>query len=192
MDTDKAVPTDQLQRLLKENEELTWVAKPEKKPLYLGNAIQSVIVGVFLMFFFGVGIVPATLFGGAYLQDTLGLTSAITIIGTILGLLVCMVVGGIIWNIKQRYKHAEYAVTNKRLIQFGGIIGRDYSSVSWDRIQDLEVNVGMFDKFFDTGSINVHVAGGTTTGPGGGGVKFKYVDKPYEALQTIQEAQPSD
>lgn len=59
------------------------------------------------------------------------------------------------------YNNIYYAVTNKRVLLEGGLIGRDIKSIDFDQITDVSVNVDLFDKLFNqnTGSILVMTAG---------------------------------
>lgn len=85
------------------------------------------------------------------------------------------------------YRNAEYAVTDRRAIQLGGSVGRDYSSVEWGKVQDVQVQRGLLSKAFDTGVIELVTAGGTTTTTGGG-VSFMGVADPSAVLQTFENA----
>jgi hypothetical protein len=58
------------------------------------------------------------------------------------------------------HKHTYYALTNKRVIFQGGLIGRDFRMIDFDKVTNAEVNVNLFDKMFggDTGSIMISSA----------------------------------
>lgn len=59
------------------------------------------------------------------------------------------------------YDKVYYAITNKRVILQGGVIGRDFEMVEYDQITNAEVNVGFSDVIFGgkTGSIMLSTAG---------------------------------
>ncbi len=59
------------------------------------------------------------------------------------------------------YNNIYYAVTNKRVLLEGGLVGRDLKSIDFDQITDVSVNVDLFDKLFNqnTGSIFVMTPG---------------------------------
>ncbi len=174
-----------LQKLLRENERLIWVGKPKKSAFMIAHILGSIIGALFFTLFFGVWIL-------AVVSHTWGFATTLALIGGFFFLILII----LILFAKRRYNLAEYAVTNERLIQFGGFIGRSYSSVEWDKVQDLVVHIGFFDKIAGTGTISARVAGfgwGTgwrAGGPGGMGVAFRYVPNPYEVLQIIEKARP--
>lgn len=183
-------PSEELQRLLANSEEITWYAKPMKNAMYWITAIQSLLIAGFLFLLCGGLVVPLLSLVGSVLRKAIGLTGAIVICIGMIILLLSVIVVTVIRNTHRRYTQAEYAVTDEQLIQFDGLPGRDYSSISWDRVRDLEVNVGLLDKLFGTGTIRAHIPGGKTTGPGGTGISFKYIQDPHHALNMIEDASP--
>lgn len=173
-------PTAQLRTILREGEVLRWHAGPRAAPIYA----QHGVVGLLLLFFFGpflfFGLIFGFVIGEAAGNQALGPGMLILALGT--GFLFLV---GVPLSAKLRYDKAEYAATDERLIQFGGVVGRDYSTIKWENVRDVEANVGVIDRIFGTGSLQLTVAG--VGGPtGGGGVKFAYVETPYEHLKTIE------
>lgn len=168
-------PSDQLQSLLRPDEELLWRATPRHLPIYVQHVLVTLLILVFLgPFFFGFVVL------GLLVEEGLGLLLFLVPLYP----LTSVVVG--VPTAKLRVDRAEYAATDQRLIQFGGIVGRDYSSIKWENIRDVEVHVGVLDTLFGTGRVQFTVAG--VGGPtGGGGVKFAFVDDPYEHLRRLQD-----
>lgn len=90
------------------------------------------------------------------------------------------------------YRYIAYAITNSRVIIQSGFIGRDYKSIDFDKIQDVGINVGLFDKIFGTGSIDIKTAGvnvvqtkyGQTVIPNPNVIAF--VDNPYEVAKILK------
>lgn len=174
--TQASQASEKLRRVTGDDEELDWRTKPKKSAFYAVNLVK---IGVAFIFFasFAAGIfftVSSLIFGQR--------------VGMVVGSLLMLVVVGIFgWLVYHMYQLAEYAVTSQRLIQFGGVIGRDYSTVRWEDVQDFEVDVGIIDKIFGTGTINARPAGAAAPGSTGGqGIHFKYVANPYEVLQWLE------
>ena len=75
-------------------------------------------------------------------------------------LLGAIVVGVIIFGILCKLSllaraRKYYAITNKRVIIQSGIIGRDFKSIDYDRIQNVSANVGLIGMIFKVGNVNI-------------------------------------
>ncbi len=74
---------------------------------------------------------------------------------------VVLVLGGPIYAVLV-YKYVYYTITDKRVIIQRGIIGRDFTSIEYDKIQDVDVRVDFLDKVLGppegSGSINIYTA----------------------------------
>lgn len=178
MNPAQSTPTNPLETILATDEDLLWHARPAWRSLachYLLSGIPLfVIIGPFLFFTLILGTFALAIATQNFLLLATGFVlSATTTLGVIAGVIYIAA--------KRSYANAEYAVTNDRLIAFGGIFGRDYTSIQWDAIQDLEVTVGWLDTKFGTGTIEAITAGGDDSG-----VEFAYVPSPYEVLEAIE------
>ena len=80
------------------------------------------------------------------------------------------------WRLVIVHKNLDYAITDKRLIKSGGIMGLDIRSIEYDKIEATTVDVNPLENFFDVGSINV---------PGFG--KFMSIAVPYQVYKKIKE-----
>jgi uncharacterized membrane protein YdbT with pleckstrin-like domain len=174
-----------LQRLLREDEKLIWAGKPKKSAFMIANIVGTIIGAIIVTLFFGsfAFFILSVIYGfGVAVLSVIGLFFLILVVGILIA--------------KRRYTFAEYAVTNERLIQFGGFIGRSYSSVEWEKVQDFVVHIGVFDRIAGTGTIRAAVAGFAYGpgwrggGPGGMGVAFRYVPDAYKVLEIIEKARP--
>ncbi len=108
-------------------------------------------------------------------------------------LVLLLLVSGIVGVVIQSRK-LYYAATDRRLIIQHGIIGLDYRSFEYTKIDDLYVKVGLFDKIFKTGSISLVVEYGlngnrTSTFQHifGENNAFLNIEKPYEVFNKIQK-----
>jgi membrane protein YdbS with pleckstrin-like domain len=151
----------ELDKILNKNEKVFWEGKPEFGPFMIGSIILAIIgigcAGPFFALF---------LFGGI-----VGLIAFAVTIGWLFVLIIFVVP---LYNFLV-YRHVYYAITNKRIILQGGLIGRDFTTVDFDQITNAEVNVGISDKLFsgNTGSIRISTAGSFTQG------KYGPVQTPY-------------
>lgn len=177
-----AAPSRALEALLLEDEQLLWHARARPIAIYAKYLAVVLVTGLVgwpsLAIFVNVDV---TVEGAS---ANLGLVAWIS--------LLALLVAGL--AARQRARHAEYAVTDQRLIAFGGIVGRDYSAVKWGDVREHEVDVGPVDALFGTGTVGFTVAGTAALEPGvwvtdddrAAGVFFPYVPAPYEALSDIE------
>jgi len=91
------------------------------------------------------------------------------------------------------YNYVGFVITNIRVIFQSGIIGRDYQSIDLDKIQDINVNVGLLDTIFKTGSIFVKTAGvNVVSGKNGStvtaaGSLIYGIENPYDIFKILKE-----
>lgn len=188
-----ARPSRQLESVVGEDR-LIWRSKPKKSAFLTVNILKQAFGLIFTIFFaFVISMTAENLL--APVAQSLGLSPGFLATGIGVLFVIASIIGGGVW-MYLKYSHAEYAATDMGLVQFGGIIGRDYSTVDWDDVQDLEVDVGLLDKIFGTGSINARTAGidpstlkgqAGATSLGGQGVHFRWVENPYEVLEDLKE-----
>lgn len=94
------------------------------------------------------------------------------------------------------WRYVHYAITDRRIIIQKGLIGRDFHTLEYDKIQDVYVNVGLWDKIFGTGDIVFHTAGGayaaTQTFPGQRvtprtAPSLSDIHNPYEVFRLLEK-----
>lgn len=165
--------------ILNRNERVLWRGKPRFAP-FVFPSIFAIFVGLFFMaipvfMYFMSGEIFILLFPHFWI-----------------GLLIA--VGGPLYAILV-HKHVEYAITDKRIIIQKGLIGRDFNSIDYEKVQDLSVNVGAIDKLFGTGSIISSSAGLmsyhtyrsrhsiTNVVPG---TMFRSIERPYHVFKILK------
>lgn len=175
--------SEDLERVLADGEEVLWHGKPDRQSHVVGYLVGAIPL---LLFFGPIVFIPtmfAVLMVGVAIQ-----AGALYLVGGFLFaavLSVLVVFGGSYLLARRAYDFAEYAVTDRRLITFGGFVGRDYSTVDWSNVEDFEVNVGFVDGHYRTGTISAVTAGS-------GGVSFSSVADPYDVLDTIESLRRGD
>ncbi len=131
----------ELQEILNTNEKIVWQGKPQPL-LYKIGAVFGLIFGIFVAIFLyyrfgkvGNGLIPY-------------IVIIIPVVALILPSLYRLLV----------YKYILYVITDKRIILQGGLIGRDFDFVDYDKIESSSVNVGVFDKIMgkNTGTILIY------------------------------------
>lgn len=165
-----------VQDVLDPKEKIVWQGKPKFWP-FIWPSFFAILFGLFFMaiplFIFAVdGDVFILLFPHFWI----GL--AIAIGAPLYAILV--------------HKHVEYVITEKRVLIKKGLIGRDFDSIDFEKIQDVSVNVGLVDKIFGTGTIVATSAGALQFPQGRGMIRgmpgslFKSIEKPYDVYKLLK------
>jgi uncharacterized membrane protein YdbT with pleckstrin-like domain/RNA polymerase subunit RPABC4/transcription elongation factor Spt4 len=145
---DTTEPTDELRRNVYDNEEIEWVAQPSATARFVSNGLGALIGGII-----GGGILGFVVF------------LAITIFFTqffVFAIPAAIATGAFVffWSIRRHvarwlFGTTEYAATSARLIKFGGVFGRSFSSVPLEGVQDTQYDISTTEKFFDVGTVTV-------------------------------------
>ncbi|MFH1977892.1 MAG: PH domain-containing protein [Candidatus Aenigmatarchaeota archaeon] len=166
--------------LLDPGEKVIWRGKPKFWPFVW----PSLIIIPFGVIFMAIPIAMAFLAGfGVYL-----------FIIPHFWIGVIMVVGAPLYSMLV-HKHVEYAITDKRVMVQKGLIGRDFNTIDYEKIQDVSVNVGIIDKIFNCGTIISTSAGYLRNYQGGAhgntfsvpGNLFKSIPEPYEVYKLLKK-----
>lgn len=163
------------------DETILWIGKPAYIP-FLAQGIPFLIIGlVWLafdsMFFLGFGDVG---FGGMGGFITLFmLFHLFPFWGSLLNMLRLVLI----------YRNVRYAITTKRIMLRSGFFGIDFKAVDFDKIQNLEVNVGPLEKLFNVGSIRIFSGQLVHTEHGSRSVAdvFKGIENPYGVFKQLKQ-----
>lgn len=132
---------NEIKKILDENEKVLWEGKPQLTPF----VASTMIISVFGLSFLGFSLI--------WMIGSLATSVSFGVFGlpfTLIGFL--MTFGTPLYRIMV-HQYTHYAVTNKRVVIQGGLIGRDFKIVDFDKIQNADVNVGVFDKMFGNNSV---------------------------------------
>jgi hypothetical protein len=78
-----------------------------------------------------------------------------------------------------------YAYSNRRLMMRSGVFGTSFKSIDYDRIQELDVTIGIIDRLFNVGTIRAFC--GATTSKGARIYdRFVSIPNPYEVYKGIK------
>lgn len=168
---------------------MLWEGKPVKKAFIIPTSIFPAIVGLFFLIPVLLFVLPTLLMGfffGAFLFNLIFLLIPLALI-----------FGPTIWSL-MAYKNTEYLISDQRIITQTGAIGIDTRFVDLEKIQEVYVRIGFFDRIFGTGSIMAITAGqvyvGMPQGYGWGGGMYgarpslSALREPYEVQKLLQEA----
>ena len=74
--------------------------------------------------------------------------------------------GSILYSIYLVLVHGNtlYAYTNRRMLMRGGLFATSFKSIDYDRIQELDVTVGLLDRLFDVGTVRAFSGSLTSKG----------------------------
>ena len=145
---DTTEPTDELRRNVYDNEEIEWVVQPSATARFVSNGLGALIGGVI-----GGGILGVVVFLGITIFFTQFFVFAIPAA-------IVVSVGVLLWTMRRHlarwlFGTTEYAATNARLIKFGGVFGRTFSSIPLEGVQDTQYDISTTEKFFDVGTVTV-------------------------------------
>jgi hypothetical protein len=83
------------------------------------------------------------------------------------------------------YGNTVYGYTNRRLLMRSGVVGTSFKSVDYDTIQELNVNVGVIDRLFGTGTVRAYAGRNTSKGARIYD-QFVSIANPYEVFRAIK------
>jgi hypothetical protein len=114
--------------------------------VWAGRWAILAIVGALIVLFLGNGL------------DSDGTTGPIRSLASII--FVVLLVGGIAsfaWE-ALRYRHQEYVITNRRVMQVGGVINKHSTDSSLEKINDAALSQSLFGRLFGFGDLDVLTA----------------------------------
>ena len=169
---DTTEPTAELERNLYENEEIEWVVQPSATARFVSTGLGSLIGG-----FVGGGILGFVVF----LAITI-LFPPLVVFAVPAGIAVFVFV--LVWTMRAHVARwllgtTEYAATNHRLITFGGVFGRRFSSIPLEGIQDTQYDISTTEKFFDVGTVTVDTKKGYES------MRFPYTPAPADFAREV-------
>jgi len=79
------------------------------------------------------------------------------------------------------WKNIFYVLTDRRIVVRKGLIGIDYDVLGLDMIRQVNINVGLWDKIYRTGTLTIQAIGVTP-------LKLYCIRNPREIQATINKA----
>jgi membrane protein YdbS with pleckstrin-like domain len=165
---------NEINKILSNNEKIIWEGKPQFTPYFV---TQFTLLGCFALVTLSLGLlftlVGEAVFGAffLFLGILLGVSPFITYLS---------------------YRKLFYAITDKRVITQSGIIGTDFNTVDFDKIQNMSVNVGIIDKIFGKNSGTISIFSGNVTYTSNGTsvlmpFTLPYIENAYDVFEKLKK-----
>ena len=163
------------------DEQILWTGKPAYVP-FLAQGIPFLLIGLVWLAFDSMFFLSAGSggFGGMGGFITLFmLFHLFPFWGSLLNMVRLVLI----------YRNVRYAITTKRVMLRSGFFGIDFKAVDFDKIQNLEVNVGPLEKLFNVGSIRIYSGQLVHTEHGSRSVAdvFKGIENPYAVFKQLKQ-----
>ena len=84
------------------------------------------------------------------------------------------------------FNNTCYAITNKRLLTRSGFFGIDFKAIDYDKIVNIEVNVGPIENLFGVGTVQAF-SGSSSDDKQRTYDKFIAISNPYEVFKQIKK-----
>lgn len=142
---------DDLTKIIPGDERIIWVGRPSLKPFILKNLAGLVIPLIFLL-------IPIPFIG------ILSNPPISTSLSLLLFLLVWYgIVGFSVFSFSLYpillWRNLYYILTDRRIIVRKGVVGIDYDILELGYVQQVNLDRGLWDKLYDTGTIIVQAIG---------------------------------
>ncbi len=162
----------EIDKILDTNEKVSWEGGPKFWPYFLTTLVPFLFTG---------GIILAILVGFSSMVGWAAFLNPLTL-AVILGFL-----GGPVYQ-AIHYRYLHYATTDKRVLIQKGIIGRDFESIDFDQITNVDVVVGFWDKVAgsSSGSVIVSSASSGDVNTALRGI-IANIENPYEVFKHIKK-----
>lgn len=135
---------NEIKSILEPQEQVVWQGVISRAVMTFYLIISLAIVAGISFFLFSKDIINATVNGNP--TTISGFTLGIVVLG--IGLIFSLLV--FLSNFVK-----FYTITNKRVLIKSGLIGTDFNSIYFTKIRTANVNVGLIDKIFGVGTINI-------------------------------------
>jgi len=143
------IPQD-VREMLEPDERILWCGKPLRTPFML-RRIGFIFIGIPWLIF------PLIILGATSMK-ILSEPPVLLFFVFWYGILGFIFFGTPIYS-SLVWKNIYYVLTNKRIIIRKGLVGIDYDTLNLDLIQQVNVNVGFWDKKYGTGTLTIQAIG---------------------------------
>jgi len=156
--------------ILEPGERLIWSGRPLLKPFMLKRLSGLIIPVVFIVFssfftplFMTGWVIPVM----SFLILWFGMLGFMLFLSSVYPLLL--------------WRNLYYVLTDKRIIVRKGVLGIDYDILDLKYIQQINVDVGVWDKFYGTGTVIIQAVGVTP-------VSLQSIPNPLSVQKMIKAA----
>jgi hypothetical protein len=196
---------DEVKKIINQNEKVLWNGVPQLLPFIFSN-ILLVFFGLFFLLislgFFGIFQATTGLFQEVLPQvnvtgDDLGFSKVFSSINFGMNIFFALfLVLPILFILNPLYMWAlinkiHYVITDKRVIIKKGLIGTDFESIDYDKIQSMDIKVGVIDKIFGKNSGSIHIYSGRIESNGDRSYSAPHslvgVTDPYSVFEQLKK-----
>lgn len=176
---------DAVTAVLEPGEKIVWQGIVSRKVIYSSLVLSVIIFGAISLFLFSKNSID-------YISNGVPQSISGSIVGS--GILII----GILISLLSFFTNfvKNYVITNKRVLIKSGLVGTDFNSIYFTQIRSANVNVGLLDKIFGVGNINIDT-GKIETVQSGTGVnehsntrsvydKLVHINNPYEVYKYFE------
>jgi len=162
------IPAD-LKAILEKDEKILWIGKPKSAPFILKGLVVVPIVVLFGVF--PLLIVPREVFTVLPVLFFLVLWELFPVIFILSVTLYPILL----------LRNILYIVTDRRIIVRKGVIGIDYDILNLELVQQVNIDVGIWDKVYGTGTLVIQAIGVSP-------VRLYSIPEPLKVHSTITRA----
>lgn len=162
-----------LRSLLFEDEKIIWFSRAELKPLVLRRLPGIMLPLVFILVPFM--IVPFNVLMSSSPQLFLVLFLAFW-----LGISGLMIFSSSLYPILL-WRNLCYVLTDRRIIVRRGVIGIDYDILNLEQVQQINIDRGIWDRIYGTGSIIIQAIGVSP-------IRISSIREPFNVQELIAKA----
>ena len=162
-----------IKELITENENIIWEGKPNKT-LYIWSTVLPQLPFALIWFVMDYFIITSFL-GAENASEML----FILIPFFAIHLMPVWIVLWALFKNSVQYKNVLYAITDKRVIIKDGLVGIDFESIDYAEIDKISVNVSIFEKLSNVGTIKLKVDSYT--------YNLQAIENPYEIFKRVQK-----
>jgi membrane protein YdbS with pleckstrin-like domain len=177
----------EIDKVLNKDEKIVWDGKPR---------FASFVMGAFILTPFGANYLGFAVLGG--LVGILVVLSGLIVFSWQYFFIGILITIGCCAFICATYRRTCYVISNRRLIIQTGLIKKDFKTVSHNQISNIKINVGVWDRIFNSGSIFIYAPRGAWVSKYGKNdtavfpLSFYHISKPYEAFKILKKLVHSD
>ncbi|MCS7113765.1 MAG: PH domain-containing protein [Nitrososphaerota archaeon] len=173
MDVGYSIPDD-LARLIVEGERIVWVGRSVLKPFILRNLTGLPVLIIFLF----IPIPFISVFSSSPLPISMNLFPIIFL------LIWYSAIGFYIFGLSLYpillWRNLYYVLTDRRIIVRKGVVGIDYDILDLEYVQQVNLDRGVWDRLYGTGTIIVQAIGVKP-------IEIRSIPDPFRSVDTLRK-----
>lgn len=160
-----------VESVIDDTERVRWSGRPKRSAQFAATMLGGLFFAVFFVGIFGAIV-------GSALAAVVGSLSPVTAIGGVVLVFVVLFLG---WTLANLYLGGTYYfLTEDKAIFYNENVGEsDLEYVRWDDVTNVEVDEGITDSLFDTGSVGIEAKGSDD-------IDYHYAKQPYDLVETAR------